>query len=134
MQQPIDFQRAVVHRFPVRNEILVDFGIPVPELEAIPRTKPVRAPGLNALALPPDPASEDVSFVRIKIVIELVEVNKLTEGILIGSRIGVSRLHPKIEFGQKWQSGHIKAGVPRGPRRIGKRRHVVRRERIGIYG
>jgi hypothetical protein len=46
--------------------------MPVSELQRIPRAKPIRAPGLNAGAFPPDPAPDDVVPVNVKIVIEAI--------------------------------------------------------------
>ena len=74
---PVGLHGAVVDGFASGNEIACDLRMPISELQRIPRTKPIRAAGLNTGAFSPDPAPDDVVLVGVKIVVEAIVINVL---------------------------------------------------------
>ena len=50
---------------PTRNKLVVYLLVPEMQLQPIPGAEPIVRPGLSALPLPPDPASQQISVVRV---------------------------------------------------------------------
>jgi hypothetical protein len=111
MQLPIHLYRSVVDRLAAGNEVGIDFCVPVCKLNGILRAEPIGAPTLKAHPLPSNPVSDDVSLVRVQIVIEIIEINILPEPASIGRRICVDSLYTEIQLWQSRKPRHIDSGT-----------------------
>src|ERR1700730_9710892 len=94
-KQTVSAHREIAQCGSARNKLRTDFLMPIANLNKIPRAEVVRTPGLDALTLPANPTSHQISIICVPIGIPGIRI-EYTGTIRVINEIRIAALNPQI--------------------------------------
>jgi hypothetical protein len=124
---------SILDRASIRDEFVVNFDVPVTDLNGIFRRQPMAAPRLNCRSIAAHPIAHQKTSIGVETVIVIVPIN-ITARHMASHCIRQRRFHAQVEFCDSRIVREVKPRTESSAARGCKGRRIIGGNGIGVYG